>query len=86
MSFPGKHSWITGMGIITPIGVGTEQFGAALKKGASNFSYLEFLHEGKSFTYPCAKPEDFNPKQAMAALPLANCAGTTTTLAIQLSV
>lgn len=66
MNFSEKHSLITGMGVISPAGIGTTQFGSALKKGMPRFSYQELEHKGRTFTYPIAKPSDVNPKAAMA--------------------
>ncbi len=70
MSATSTYSVATGMGVISPIGVGVANFGSALKKGVNNFSYLELEHEDRRFTYPVGKVLDFNPKTYMATLPL----------------
>lgn len=70
MNTTSKYSVATGMGVVSPIGVGIDNFGNALKKGVSNFSYLKLEHEDRRFTYPVGEVSDFNPKTHIATLPL----------------
>ena len=65
-----KHSVITGLGIISPVGFGISRFAEALKEGKRNFSYLELQHEDRIFMYPVGKTSDFYLKPAMATLPI----------------
>ncbi|WP_136667785.1 beta-ketoacyl synthase N-terminal-like domain-containing protein [Flavobacterium sp. H122] len=51
---------VTGMGVVTPIGIGLSQFTSGLKKGTTNFSRMEFNHSRSSFSFPVAKVNDFN--------------------------
>ena len=51
---------VTGMGVVTPIGIGLNEFTRALKNGATNFSQVEFEHEESLFIFPIAKVNNFN--------------------------
>lgn len=50
---------VTGLGVITPIGIGLKQFTGALKNGLTNFSTVEFEHSGSLFSFPIARVDDF---------------------------
>jgi malonyl-ACP decarboxylase len=57
---PKKNVLVTGMGVITPIGIGLEPFTRALKEGKTNFSIGEWEHGGRSFHFPIAKVDGFD--------------------------
>lgn len=61
---------ITGLGVITPIGTGAEQFSDALKKGASCFSVMEFNRDETIFRFPAGKTAPFSLKEAVSSLAL----------------
>jgi len=70
MSLEFKSAQVTGMGAITPIGIGIESFSSSLKAGRSNFSTKEFNHLEKVFTFPIGEVEDFDFKALISTLGL----------------
>lgn len=65
-----SNTLVTGMGIITPIGTGLQQFASALQDGRTNFSAITMERGGKSFDFPIAKVENFDFKSAIAGVDL----------------
>ncbi|MGB8195075.1 MAG: beta-ketoacyl synthase N-terminal-like domain-containing protein [Chitinophagaceae bacterium] len=61
---------VTGMGVITPTGVGVEQFAAALREGRTNFSCLEIVHNNDAYKFPIGKTEEFDFQQRVSGLHL----------------
>lgn len=61
---------VTGMGVITPIGIGLNSFTNALKEGKSNFSVIEFNQDGHLFKFPAAKVNTYNYKDLIAEVNL----------------
>lgn len=53
---------VTGMGVVSPVGVGLEAFSESLKTGTTNFSSITFSRGDKKFRYPIASVTDFNTK------------------------
>lgn len=53
---------VTGMGVVSPIGIGLNEFAIALKEGQSNFSTVEFGQEENVFSFPMGKVNNFNFK------------------------
>ncbi|WP_103865516.1 beta-ketoacyl synthase N-terminal-like domain-containing protein [Aquimarina sp. I32.4] len=60
----------TGMGVITPIGIGVPAFSQSLRKGSTNFSKISFKKEGTLFEYPIAQVNDFNFKEEVTKINL----------------
>src|ERR1044072_6999286 len=60
MNATGNEVLVTGLGIVTPIGTGKEQFTAALKEGKSNFLVTEWEQEGQVFRFPLGKVDEFS--------------------------
>jgi malonyl-ACP decarboxylase len=61
---------VTGMGVITPIGIGLHQFTDGLKEGKTNFSLAEFEHNDQHFKFPIGKVNDFNFQEKMTEINL----------------
>ena len=61
---------ITGMGIISPIGIGQTAFVEGLKTGQTNFSTVALNHQGRDYNYPSALVAGFDYKKAIEQLPL----------------
>jgi malonyl-ACP decarboxylase len=61
---------VTGMGVITPIGIGLKSFSEALKKGESNFSKISFTEE--AFEFPIGKVNDFCFKEQITKIGLSS--------------
>lgn len=59
---------VTGLGVITPIGIGQTQFASGLKKGTTNFSIMELEQSGTRFNYPIARTDNFNLSELVANL------------------
>ncbi len=59
---------ITGMGVITPIGVGIPAFTEALKKCKSNFDTKTYKIEDRVFQFPYGKVEDFDLKRKITLI------------------
>ncbi|MCB9298321.1 MAG: polyketide beta-ketoacyl:ACP synthase [Lewinellaceae bacterium] len=59
---------VTGMGVITPAGVGKGPFGDALKAGRSNFRALALEQGGQRFQYPAGLVDGFNFREAISRL------------------
>ncbi len=59
---------VTGMGIVSPIGIGISQFATALKEGKTNFSVIEFVQTDQTFKFPVSKVENFDFKELLAQL------------------
>ena len=59
---------LTGLGVVSPIGIGISNFCAALKKGRSNFSILELSHLEQQYKFPVALVNEFNYKEAITSL------------------
>lgn len=70
MSTNGKEFLITGLGIVTPIGTGKEQFTAALKEGRSHFSVTEWEQEDQVFRFPLGKADEFSLPSLVSTLTL----------------
>ncbi|WP_188112073.1 beta-ketoacyl synthase N-terminal-like domain-containing protein [Aquimarina sp. RZ0] len=51
---------VTGMGVITPIGIGLDSFSEALRKETANFSTISFEKNAALYKYPIAKIVDFD--------------------------
>ena len=60
----------TGMGVITPIGIGVPSFSKGLRKGLPSFSKISFEKEGALFEYPITQVQGFNFKEALAKIGL----------------
>jgi malonyl-ACP decarboxylase len=54
---------VTGMGVVTPVGIGIPAFTEALKNGKSNFAIKEYVIEDRTFKYIYGKVEDFDLKK-----------------------
>lgn len=54
---------VTGMGVVTPIGIGVPAFTEALKNGKSNFAVKNYTIEDKNFNYVYGKVENFDLKK-----------------------
>src|SRR5476649_2915363 len=65
-----NNNMVTGMGIITPVGIGVEQFTIALKDGKTNFSISEFEHGGQFFKFPAAKVDSFSLTELVSGIKL----------------
>lgn len=63
-------SLVSGMGIITPIGIGLPNFTRELKKGTTNFSYSTLSNEASSVTIPCSTVPSFEYKIEIEKLAL----------------
>lgn len=61
---------ISGTGIVSPIGIGIENFSEALQSGQTNFSIKELDHQGQTFSYPVAQVNDFDYKKEIEKLAL----------------
>lgn len=61
---------VTGMGVITPIGMGLQQFTTGLKNGKTNFSTTTFEREDHVFKFPVGSVDNFNFKELVATLNL----------------
>lgn len=59
---------VTGIGVITPIGIGQNQFTTALKNGTTNFSLIEFEQNGDSFSFPIAQANNFNLSELVSQM------------------
>jgi malonyl-ACP decarboxylase len=59
---------VTGMGIITPIGIGLKQFTQGLREGCANFSTIAMERGGKLFHFPVARVNGFDFKEAVAGI------------------
>ena len=57
---------VTGMGVVTPIGIGIPAFTEALKKGKSNFAIKKYAIEDRTFNYIYGKVENFDLKKNIA--------------------
>lgn len=60
----------TGIGVITPIGIGVPSFSVGLKNGEGNFSKISLEKGGTSFEYPIAEVHDFNFKEELSKMGL----------------
>ena len=58
----------TGLGVVSPIGIGLSSFCTALKKGHSNFTILELNHLKQQYKFPAALVAEFNFKEAITSL------------------
>ncbi len=54
---------VTGMGVVTPIGIGIPAFTEALKNGKSNFAIKNYTIEDKTFKYVYGRVENFDLKK-----------------------
>ena len=70
MNIYDKKVVVTGLGVLTPIGVGLTSFIQALRNGKTNFSEVEFEHLGLQYQYPGALINDFEYKSEIEKLPL----------------
>jgi len=61
---------ITGMGIISPIGIGQAAFAEGLKAGQTNFLTIELNHQERNYSYPSALVAGFDYKKAIEQLTL----------------
>lgn len=61
---------VTGMGVITPIGISVPSFSKGLREGNTNFSKISLEKEGALFEYPIAEVRDFNFKAEIAKIGL----------------
>ena len=61
---------ISGMGIISPIGIGVEQFNKSLALGRTNFSIVELEHLEQTYRYPAALINEFDYKNEINQLPI----------------
>ena len=61
---------ITGEGVLSPIGIGKQEFAKALKLGKTNFSSIQLEHLSKTNTFPGAFISGFEYKKAIDQLPL----------------
>ncbi|MCR6643005.1 MAG: hypothetical protein NVV82_29445 [Sporocytophaga sp.] len=68
MSFARVPVQITGLGAISPVGIGINEFRTSLREGITNFSIQEFERGGQLFRYPVAKVKDFTFKEAIGSL------------------
>lgn len=59
---------VSGVGVVSPIGVGIAQFKEALKAGKSNFSLVALEHLGNTYTYPGALADSFDYKKTIDQL------------------
>lgn len=57
---------VTGMGVVTPIGIGIPAFAEALKNGKSNFAIKKCTIEDRTFNYIYGKVENFDLKKNIA--------------------
>ncbi len=58
------------MGVVSPIGIGLNNFINGLKNGRTNFSITEFEQGGSLFKFPVAKLNGFNFKDAVSSIKL----------------
>lgn len=65
-----KQTEITGIGVITPIGTGIDQFAVALRNGKTNFSILELTHADQLFSFPGAFVNNFYLNEQLRNLEL----------------
>ena len=42
---------ITGIGVVSPIGIGSSAFCQGLREGNTNFSRVEIMHQEKTFVF-----------------------------------
>lgn len=63
---------VTGMGAITPIGIGIPSFSRALKRGGTNFTTLSFKQGETIFKYPIGQVDNFNFKDELKKLDLSS--------------
>lgn len=63
-----SNTVVTGMGIITPIGTGLQQFTGGLKAGSTNFSAITMERGGRPFHFPAAHVSGFDFKQAIGSI------------------
>ncbi len=61
---------VTGLGAITPIGIGIAKFTEALKNGDTHFSKILFEKEGVDYTFPIGNTVGFDFREAVSRLPL----------------
>lgn len=59
---------VTGLGVITPIGIGLNQFTTALKNGTTNFSTIEFEQNQALFSFPIAQVNNFNLSELVSQI------------------
>lgn len=67
-----NNVFVTAMGVATPIGIGIHDFTVGLKRGHSNFRYLEKEWNEKIVSYPMAVVQDFQFIQEVNALDLSD--------------
>ncbi|WP_161964265.1 beta-ketoacyl synthase N-terminal-like domain-containing protein [Chitinophaga flava] len=60
----------SGLGVITPTGIGLPQFTAALKEGRTNFSDITFEYSDQVLRFPVGKASDFDFQTLVAAINL----------------
>ncbi len=60
MSIVENNPVVTGMGVVSPIGIGLHSYSNALKNGDTNFSSISFEKGTSIFEYPIARIEDFD--------------------------
>ena len=58
-----KRIVITGIGVVTPIGIGMLEFTKALKEGKSGASLIDFFDTSPYTTKFAATVKNFNPEQ-----------------------
>ena len=61
---------ITGTGVISPIGIGMQDFRESLKLGSANFSLVQLEHQDNAFNYPGAIIESTDIKKRIDQLDL----------------
>lgn len=70
MSTTYRCAHITGIGVITPIGLGVRQFSNALNQGVTNYSSLSLSQADQTLSYPLAAVSNFDYKTALETLDL----------------
>ena len=59
---------VTGMGVVTPIGIGVPEFTSSLKNGKSNFSVLEAKLAGRTLRFPTGRNDAIEFEKKIDAL------------------
>src|SRR3990170_8198077 len=67
MSTPQREVWITGLGFVTPIGVGLEAFWAGLQAGKSAVKRIDRFDPASFRSQIAAQIDDFEPTHYMDA-------------------
>ncbi len=63
-----SRAMVTGIGVITPTGIGVEAFTQALRDGKSNFSQISFEVDGSCHSYPVAAVDSFDLGEGVTRL------------------